>query len=360
MGLILFFDLKDQAMLYTFANNRGTYIKKEEMPVSVSAEFEPVLEKEPHDIDASYVSVPLGMLSFRTIELPFSDMKRVREVLPFELDNLIFGGSEGIVFDARVLKEHEGTYTYLVVCMMKDSLRKLLDGFRRQRIDVKAVTSIDLVSAFDAFSSEDKIAGLLMEQTPGSLSAEDRVKLAASEVAEPTIDLRRGEFAYTGDTEKTKKSLKFTIALGALLLLLFISDLSMNGIAMKKESLSIRDEIRRSYTSMFPTDRNITSEIYLLKTHLRELKDREPLFAGIAPLQVLLDVTAAGKNGFVFNEITIENANIILKGECRTLSDVQTLKNSLAASFMDVAISDTKPITQGKTTFTITAKGIRT
>src|SRR5208282_6840461 len=103
---------------------------------------------------------------------------------------------------------------------------------------------------------------------------------------------------------KAKKSLKFTIGLGALLLLLFISDLLMNGIAMKKESLSIRDEIRKSYTGMFPTDRNITSEMYQMKTHLRELKDREPLFAGIAPLQVLLDVTAAGKNGFVFNEMT--------------------------------------------------------
>jgi len=137
MGVILFFDLKDQPMLYTFEKGRGTYIKKEVLSVSVSAEYELGLERKPDDIEASYVSVPLNMLSFRTIELPFSDMKRVREVLPFELDNLILGGSGGIVFDARIIKEQEGTFKFLVVCMMKDSLRKLLDGFRRQHIDIK-------------------------------------------------------------------------------------------------------------------------------------------------------------------------------------------------------------------------------
>ena len=243
---------------------------------------------------------------------------------------------------------------------MKDFLRKLLDGFRRQGIEIKTVTSIDLVSAFDAFSSEGEIAELLMNQTPGSLRDEDRTTVAAREVAAPAIDLRRGEFAYTGDTEKARKSLKYTLVFGVLLLLLFFSDLSLKSIAMKKESLSIDNEIRRSYADMFPGERKITSEIYQLKAHLRELKDKEPLFAGISPLQFLLDVTAAGKNGFSFNEIDIEKSRIILKGECRTLSDVQTLRNSLAVFFTDVAISDTKPLTQGKTAFTITAKGLRT
>ncbi len=347
-------------MLYTFEKSRGAYIKKEVLPVAVSEEYELRLESAPHDIEASYVSVPLSMLSFRTVDLPFSDMKRVREVLPFELDNLILGGSGGIIFDARVLKDSEGTCKFLVVCIKKDSLGKLLDAFRRQGLDIKTVTSIDLVSAFNAFSSADEIAGLLMRQSPGSLSAEERITIAAHEVADSTIDLRRGEFVYSGDTEKARKSLKYTLVFGVLLLVLFLSDLSLNSIAMKKESLSIRDEIRSSYTDMFPGERNITSEIYQLKAHVRELKDKEPLFAGISPLQVLLDVTAAGKNGFSFSDIDIEQTRILLKGECRTLSDVQTLRNSLAAFFTDVAISDTKPLVHGKTAFTISAKARRT
>ncbi|MGO9016025.1 MAG: hypothetical protein ACLQF0_13730 [Dissulfurispiraceae bacterium] len=360
MGITLFFDLKDEPLLYTFEKSKGTYIKKDVLRISLSPEYEPGLERIPHDIETSYVSVPLNMLSFRTIELPFSDMKRVREVLPFELDNLILGGSGVIVFDARILKEREGTYKFLAVCMMKDSLSKLLDGFRRKGIDIKTVTSIDLVSAFDAFSSEDEIADLLMHQSPGSLSAEDRIAVAAHEMAAPAIDLRRGEFTYKGDTEKARKSLKYTLVFGVLLILLLVSDLLLNGIAMKKESLSIDDGIRKSYTDMFPGEKNITSEIYQLKAHLRELKGKEPLFAGISPLQFLLDLTASGKNGFSFNDIDIDNSRIILKGECRTLSDVQTLRNSLAAFLTDVAISDTKPLAQGRTAFTITAKGLRT
>jgi hypothetical protein len=346
-------------MLYTFEKSGGAYIKKEALGISVSAEYEIGLESMPKDIEASYVSVPLSLLSFRTIELPFSDMKRVREVLPFELENLILGGSGSIVFDARVLKEREGTYKFLVVCMMKDTLRKLLDAFRRQRIDIKTVTSLDLVS-FDAFSSEDHLADFLMHPSSWSSAAEDRMALAAHEVADPTIDLRRGEFAFTGDTEKTRKSLKYTVVLGVLLLLLFLSDLSLKSFAMKKESLFIDDEIRRSYTDVFPGERRITSEIYQLKAHLRELKDKEPLFAGISPLQDLLAVTASGKNGFSFNEIDLENTGLVMKGECRTMSEVQTLRNSLGAFFTDVAISDTKPLVQGRTAFTITAKGLRT
>ncbi|MBI3592862.1 MAG: hypothetical protein HY099_05225, partial [Nitrospirae bacterium] len=163
--------------------------------------------------------------------------------------------------------------------------------------------------------------------------------------------------AYTGDTEKTKKSLRFTMLLAVLLLLLFLSDMSLKIISTKKESSAVRDEIRKTYQGVFPNDRKITSELYQIKAHLKELKDKEAFFVGVSPLQFFLELASVSRRGISFSDITIDKERIIMKGESPSLSDVQQLKTSLERFLQEVSISDTKPLSQNRTIFTIAARG---
>jgi type II secretory pathway component PulL len=142
-----------------------------------------------------------------------------------------------------------------------------------------------------------------------------------------------------------------------LLLLVFAADSVMGIIAATRENNSIRTTMRKTYQGLFPSEKKISNELYQLKAHIKELKDKEESFVGVSPLGVLLDLSGISRPGIVFNEVSVDRENIVLKGEGPSMSDVQKTKTELEKVFVEVNISDTKPSSQNRTLFTITAKG---
>lgn len=355
MKRVAFFDLKEEELsIYILEKNGGTYKVKDTINTPVSEKDLFSIDRTFNDIEESYLSLPLSLLNFRTLELPFSDTSKIKEVLPFELDGLILGSPDSAVFDARVIDERNGKYKSLAVYVMKDTLRRIFEKLKVLRIDPKVVTSIELASLIGSLTLNEEITHLLINPKP--IASEDRINSAISEIDRPTINLRTGELSYTLDTEKTKKSLKLTAILFVLLLLVFLSDMALTIISTKKAISSIRDDIRKTYTGIFPDEKKITNELYQIKAHLKELKDKERSFIGVSPLQLLLDLTQVSKQGMSFHEITIDKERIVVKGECPSLSDVQQIKSSLEKFLTQVNIADAKPSSQNRTLFTITAK----
>ena len=101
-------------------------------------------------IDDWHVSLPLSVLDFRILSLPFSDPATIAKVIPHELDNLVFGGSQDVVFDSVVLKNLERGSEVLVVYLKKQLLQGLLDALSRAGIDPRVVTSVELRAVLDA------------------------------------------------------------------------------------------------------------------------------------------------------------------------------------------------------------------
>ncbi|HEX8947691.1 MAG TPA: hypothetical protein VF790_01945 [Dissulfurispiraceae bacterium] len=357
MRRIAFFDLKDRPALYILEGNGSGYALKETVEVSVEGVHGYRPERAIEHIDEAYLSLPLEMLNFRVVELPFSDPERVREVLPLELDSLILGGAGNAIFDGHILGESDGKYRVLAVYAMKDALGAILAGLRPHGIDPKVVTSLETASCLETFASGEEIARLVLEQRHKRLSAEERIRRAVKEVQGPVVNLRRGGLAYKGDAEKTKKVLRVSAVLALLLTLVFFADMSLRIISSKRESAAVREEIKRSYSDVFPGEKNVTGELYRLKAHFKEMKDKETAFAGAEPLQVLLVLSGVGGQGVSFSEISVDRDRIVMKGECQSLSDVQKLKGSLDRVLSGVSIADTKTSAQNKTLFTITAAG---
>ncbi|SPQ01167.1 conserved hypothetical protein [Candidatus Sulfobium mesophilum] len=358
MGKKVFLDLKGRDLLvYTFDNGSSGSLPKGTVTI-------PVEESSPFAIDRSlgseecYFSLPLSLLDFRILELPFSDIKKIRELLPFEIDNLVLGGSASVVFDACVIDKDEGKAQVLVVYIAKGTLKTILNKLRAAGVDPRVVISLELAHVVSSSASASDIAGRLL--SPGLLDDNERILTAAAEIKNPTVNLRRGEFAYTADTEKTRKSLLLTAGLVILLLFVFISDNVMLIVSTKRENDSIKESIRKTYQGLFPAEKKITDELYQLKAHIKELKDKESSFVGISPLQTLLDLSNAGRSGVSFIEVTVDRDITILKGEAPSMSDVQKTKTELEKIFSEVNISDTKPSTQGKMLFSISVKGRKT
>jgi type II secretory pathway component PulL len=351
----LFIDLREnEAFIYEIEKAGDTFSVKDTVSVSLNNGAVAGIDRTYEGIKETYLSLPLSLLNFRIIELPFSDREKIRELLSFEMDSLVLGGSENAVFDCTFLGKNNGKSRVLVVYIAKDRLRALLDSLAPLKLDPKAITSVDLASVLTSSGSEKEIANLLIDPNP--ISGDARVNLAYQQIREPVINLRSGEFAYTADTERKNRSLRIASVVCVLALVLFLADMALRIISSNREMASIKAEMRRTYSSLFPEEKKITDELYQLKAHVKELKTKEDIFVGVSPLQFLLKLSNMIQAGIVFSEITMEKERIILKGECPSLSEVEQIKKKLGEFLYDVTVTDVKPSSREKTVFTITAK----
>jgi type II secretory pathway component PulL len=288
------------------------------------------------------------------LELPFPDRSRIEAVIPFELDSLILGGAASVVSTICTIRESGNKYRVLVAYIAKETLRALLRALKINAISPKCITSVEYACASAALSSEDDIAKFLLD--PSLPGPEERIKSALREIDLSSLNLGKGEFSYAGDTDRIMKSLKRTALLAATFAVVLLSFLLFSIITARKDVALLKDEIRKTYAELFPRDTRVTSEIYQARAHLKELKDKEKDYVGIYPHRFLLDLSAVRSKALTLSEMTMDREWIVLKGECPSLSDVQQLKAALEKMSPEVRISDTKSVSQDRTSFALMLK----
>jgi hypothetical protein len=302
-----------------------------------------------------YLSLPLQLLHFRILKLPFSDPAKLREVIPFELDSLILDGVDDIVFDPMVLGCTDGIFDILVAYAKRAALKEILGKLAPLQIDPAVITSLELQSLLKS-GPKDMAAHLLK---PGGLllGPEDRIDLAKEELLAPTFNLRTGPFAYTKDIEKRNRALKLMAGLSLLLVLLIHADLLLRAITAKKETTSIRAEMRSHYASLFPNEKKITDELYLMKSHMKEIREKGDALMDMDLLQFLVDVSGRNVPNVRFHEISVDKDLITMKGEGGSMNEIDKLKTGLAEFLKEISISEMKPSNAGRFFFTLIAKG---
>jgi hypothetical protein len=350
MATELFIDIRDSAVeTYFFDSRRGTCELKEKKTYPLSGKSDFSIDSIPITVENTYVSLPLSSLNFRVLTLPFVQKDKVRDVLPFELDGIILGGSEKVVFDAVLLSNAGNSNQVLAVYSEKQIIGELLRKLKTYNADPVCITSLELRQVLREFSSEKLL-------TPVMLEEQERIALALEEIKTPAINLRRDEFAYTREIEKTKKSLKWTTILLIVLALLISADILLNILSVRSEIAALKNDMRKQYQEAFPGEKNIINELHQMKSHMKELKTNEELYVGINPLATILKISDIDRQGVVLHEISMDRENMIFKGEAPSLTDVQKMKDRMDTLFHGVAISDSKSSAQGKMLFTITAR----
>jgi type II secretory pathway component PulL len=308
---------------------------------------------ETADIGEFYLSIPIEVLNFRILNLPFGNREKLQKVIPFELDNLITGGSANVVFDTIVLDRGEDSTEVLVAYIERKTLYNLLTKLARRDIDPRIVTSLDLRSVVGAEKGD--IAWQLLN--PEKLQAADRIDAAKEELSAYTLNLRTGPFAYTKDTEKMWRRLKKTALIGIVLALVINADLLFRTITTRQEVSVIKREMRNVYAGLFPGEKKIADELYQMKSHIKDIKENGDLLLGVNPLQFLMYLSEKRSDGAVYNEIDLEKGLIKLKAEAVSMEAINQAKASLSKYLSDVSVSEVKPAVNGKLFFTVVAKG---
>ena len=350
MTRALFIDITDKEInTYIFDVGQGRYELKENRKYTPAEKYDFPAEAIDGGFDNIYLSLPASLLNFRVLDTPFSDRERIREVLPFELDGVILGGTDKALFDDIIVGRTESKYQALAVYIEKSVVRDMLAKLNSCGADPVFITSLEVGKIVKDFSPEKLLS-------PLDLDDNERVALAQEEMRSPTINLRREEFAYTRDIEKTKRYFKTTAVLVTLIAFVVSAGLLFQIMTTKNEIAALKNDMRKKYQDLFPQEKNIMNEGYQLKAHMKELSGKEEIFIGVSPLDVLWKLSQIGKTSAVFYETSADRGNLILKGEAASLSDVQKVKDEIGKFFDDANISDSKTSLQGKILFTITAK----
>jgi type II secretory pathway component PulL len=304
-------------------------------------------------IDTFFLSLPLEMLNFRVLKLPFDDREKLLKVVPFELGNLIIEDPESVVFDAVVLGGSGDSFDVLVAYVEKKVLKEILEKCASRGIDPEIVTSLELRAALRG-ETGDIAVRLIDRQTPG---ADERLRTAGDELLGHTINLRTGPFVFTKDLEKTRKTLRMTVALLVLLAFVMNAYLAFGIISSRNEASSLRKELRNTYLGLFPGEKKIADELYQMKSHMKEITEKGDALIGVQPLQQLLDLSQKTPHGITFYEVSLDKDLVTMKGEASSMGDVDKARARLAEVMKDVSVSDIKPSVGGKTLFTLVAKG---
>ncbi|MBI5344106.1 MAG: hypothetical protein HZB83_02025 [Deltaproteobacteria bacterium] len=301
-----------------------------------------------------YLSLPLQALSFRLLKFAFSDRDKLAKVIPFELDPLIIGGRESVVFDFIRCVSPDAAEV-LVCYIEKEALRGILGRFSALNADPRVVTSIELRAVLNG--DRAGIAGALLDAP--ALDDGGRVSAARDEALSPSLNLRMGELAYTKDKEGAARSLKMTAALSIMLALVIIGGIVLRTVHAKRETSAMRGEVRSIYSSLFPEEKRITDELYQMKSHIKEIRDKGEAMKGSAPLQFLLDLAARKAGGVALNEVMVEKGAVSMKGEAASTAALDAMRKRLDEFLSEVTITDIRPAEDGRTLFTVISKGRR-
>ncbi|MBI4689804.1 MAG: hypothetical protein HY754_06015, partial [Nitrospirae bacterium] len=240
----------------------------------------------------------------------------------------------------------------------KAVLSKIIEGFKRFGIDPRVVTSIELNHMIRDFNPEKLL-------DPIDMKHEERIDASIKELKANTFNLRRGEFSYTKDTERIKRSLRATAVLGILTLFLVALFFVLKITSAREDIFTQQREMNKIYSDIFPVapgdsprgdDKKTVPNLYQLKARIKEMKDKRERLIGYSPLNLLLDISGVERGTVVFNEIVMDKGSVTLRGEAGSFNDIQKIKEDLTRILSDVNISDSKTSAQGRVLFTIAAQ----
>jgi len=338
---------QDNSLIYIFKDYSGRH--------ELDKTLEYSSDTVPLDIAEFYVSVPVELLNFRIINLPYSDKEILRKVIPLELENLIIVNPKDIVFETVLLNDTGSGFDVLVIYAGKSTLDALIGKLALKNIDPRIITSIDLRKIIDAGAAGEPVAAGHLANLDRPVDF-NRVSAAEEELSNPTINLRTGPLAYTKDIAKMSRKLRKTAILGILLAVVINVDIAFNLVMTKKEVSSQKREMRNMYTALFPDEKRIVDELYQMKSHISGMKEKSDALTGVNPLKFLLEISKKPAEGIIYSEIQLEKGFIKMMAEATSMEAVDRERSRLSEYLSDVSVSNVKPVPNGRIFFTVAAK----
>jgi type II secretory pathway component PulL len=281
------------------------------------------------DIKSYALNLPLQVLNFRLLNLPNIAHKRLRDIIPYEIEGHILTKREDLVFDFLIEPKDGGGLRTVVVYMDRGVLQEVIGPLKKLGINPVVITCSTLRGALS-----EGIEGLaerlvrLEGQSP-NVSCEDDPILEAQELLTPVIRLSDRETAVEGLKEGLIRPIFRTALLIVILLCILTGWLIFNISTTARESASLKRDLRARYTTLFPDERKVSDENYQLKSKIKTLQDKAQTLIGVNAFDVLKGLSMSKVEGIIISELSVDKDTIKLKGESQSIEAIEAYKKGL-------------------------------
>ncbi len=416
----------ERATAGVFGPDRADAIHLFKAPASIDAkEAVAFLAKEirlsGHDLkdfETSAVGLPVGVVSYRVIDVPLEEKKKIDEVISFEAGEFFLKAPDELVFSSVPLAGGKAIAAAVEKKAVAEHLRMLNEAglepmwlgasiFSRHRFLSELFRSDATVALFDGevltvcragkpcffkeISGADDLAlshaalsadGIEVDEIfaperaatlikdaygiePKIISPESvefaGIKSMALEMRaglRDAVNFRTREFADTRHIEIAKKSMRLSFMLLAAIAILWAGFSILRYETYRASFSSSEDALKVSYSTIFPEDKKISDATLQLEARLKRLKEEKKVIArGSDVSRFLAELARPDKKGIRLFSVSIDAERVVAKGEAGSFEDANAYKDIIekAGHLKDVTLSNVKTGARGPVTFTITA-----
>lgn len=338
-----------ELLLYIFKKTRGSYSLEETKSLPLEGELDQnsISSLGRGSFENICLSLPLNILSLREMSFPFSDRKKIRETIAYELEGSILGDVNDYSIDYMITGTAENATKVLAVCIEKRRLREIIEIFSSSGLEPKLITSIDIRLA----------GGESTKLLEGSISdTEIRAEAARKELSEQSINLRQNDLAYKKDIEQTRKTFQLSAFLLLILLLILLTNTIITFTSLKKEQKSLSKKIQSVYQTAFPEDKKVVDAVRQFKGNINTLKKKNAVLGGTPVLDILQSIANLKNRNITLHEFSADENNIVVKGSAASFEEVESFKTALSSGFENAKVSDSSASADNKINFTIIMK----
>ncbi len=345
-----FIDWREKELyLYVFEKKRGGYSLQETSSLPVEGELDQnsISSLVKGNFENICLSLPANILSLREMSFPFSDRKKIKETISYELEGSLLSSAGDYSIDYIITGSDGNVSKVLAVCIEKRRLREIIDAFSSAGLEPKFITSIDIILA--GGNSKQLLEGPLPE-------TETRAEAARKELSEQSINLRQDGLSYKRDIEHVKKIFQLSAFLLLILLLMLLTNTIITFTSLKKEQKSLSKRINNVYQTAFPEDKKIVDAVRQFKGNINTLKKKNAVLGGMPALDILQRIANLKNRSITLHEFNADENNIVVKGAASSFEEVEAFKTALSSAFENAKVSDSSATTDKKINFTIVMK----
>ncbi len=307
------------------------------------------------EIKAYTLNLPFELLNFRVINLPNLAHKKLRDLVPYEIEGSILTKREDLVFDFLTEANDDGTLKTLVIYIDRQVLQKIIAPLKESGINPAVITCSGLRGALSG--GIEGLAERMLRPESQSLkeAPEEGPEIEGQELVRPVIRLSDREITVADLKEGLIKPIFRTstllVVLFAILAVWLIFDLTTGA----RELGSLKKELRSRYTTLFPEDRKVSDENYQLQSRIRALKDKGESLIGISAIEMLMRLSSSKVEGVIISELSVDKDTIKLKGESPSIEAIEAYKKGLVW-VNNLVVSDVTQAEKGLYSFRLSGR----
>lgn len=358
------------------------------------------------------LAVPPALVHARELTIPIADRRKLRELLPMELSGEIASSTDEMVFDAVVAGEEK---VLAVWCRQRDLLpfieqlaacglepeivtashlhwnlllpvgapltaitdgAALVIGNRCSPLLVRPVNSDVLqadidrsISAFELSTglevggrlfvgaARNEGAGICCRELTEAFAGDSNASLdiagayavAGALVSGNLVDFRAGALAYTRGKRELLRKLRLTAMLAMILVLLLFVETGVRYWLLSRDIASLERSIHSLYADIFPSRKKSVDPVAEVRGEIRRMTQNGAGRRVLPVLKSLAELKGTGISGFY--EIELDGSNLRLKGEGKTVQEVNDFKRRSAAVVANPELSELKTKGDGGVSF---------